>query len=188
MSNRKAKAARREGRQIRAAAQQQTVWNPRLKAIVVRVVAFAIVLAVFGLGASAFWKYWYPIKPLHPFSAAERSAFTAALKSGGVPSKSVWLSCPEGKPEICQRVQQFIAMFQQSGWKVERNQVIQWKPAHPLNGVYLVLRASGGPGDTTPAESAGVKSAFAAINIPVQTAGAPDVPKDSIGVFFGPDL
>src|SRR6185295_14828843 len=160
----------------------------RLRAIGLRALFFAVFVAVSGFGISVYWKYAHPPKALHTFSAKERSAFIAMLKSSGVPTKSVWLACPDGKAETCRLVKQFVSMFQESGWKVEDDKVIQWKPAHPLGGVYLILRKSGEPGDTAPRDAVGVRNSFLTIGIPVQTASAPDVPKNSIGVFFGPDL
>jgi hypothetical protein len=137
---------------------------------------------------SAYWNYTHPPGPLHNFSEKERSIFVESLKAGGVATQSVWLACPEGKPETCRLVKQFVPMFQESGWKVEGSQVVQWKPAHPLGGVYLILQSAGTPDDLAAAAAKGVKNSFTAIGIPVHTASAPDVPKNSIGVYFGPDL
>jgi hypothetical protein len=71
---------------------------------------------------------------------------------------------------------------------VERGEVVAWKPAHPLGGVYLILHSAGKPDDLAAAAAKGVSNAFTAIGIPVHTASAPDVQKNSIGVYFGPDL
>jgi hypothetical protein len=162
--------------------------GPRLKAIGLRALFFGVFLAISGFGMSAYWNYTHPQKPLHTFSEKERSAFIEALKSSGAPTRSVWLSCPDGKPEICRLVKQFITMFQESGWRVEGSQVVQWKPAHPLGGVFLILQAEGEPDDLTRVAEKGIKNSFTALGIPVQSASAPDVPKNSIGVFFGPDM
>jgi hypothetical protein len=162
--------------------------GPRLKAIGLRALFFGVFLAISGFGMSAYWNYTHPQKPLHTFSEKERSAFIEALKSSGAPTRSVWLSCPDGKPEICRLVKQFITMFQESGWRVEGSQVVQWKPAHPLGGVFLILQAVGEPDDLTRVAEKGIKNSFTALGIPVQSASAPDVPKNSIGVFFGPDM
>lgn len=188
MSNKKAKASRRQGRRSPEMDRQGNSLGPRLKAIGLRALFFGVFLAVSGFGMSAYWNYTHPPKPLHTFTEKERSAFIEALKANGAPTRSVWLSCPEGKPEICRLVKQFIAMFQESGWRVEENKVVQWTPAHPLAGVYLILQAEGEPDDLTRVAERGMKNSFTALGIPVQSASAPDVPKNSIGVFFGPDM
>jgi hypothetical protein len=145
-------------------------------------------MAISGFGISYYRTYTHPPKPLHTFSDKERSAFIQALRANGAPTRSVWLSCPDGKPEICRLVKQFIAMFQESGWRVEENKVMQWTPAHPLGGVYLILQADGEPDDLTRTAERGMKTSFTALGIPVRSASAPDVPKNSIGIFFGPDM
>ena len=164
------------------------LWNPRLKAIGLRALFFGVFLAISGFGMSAYWNYTHPPKPLHAFSSTERSEFMDVLKAGGVPTQSVWLSCPEGMPEICRLMKQFIPMFQESDWRVEGNQVVQWKPAHPLAGVYLILQAAGEPDELTRAAEKRIKNSFMALGIPVRSASAPDVPKNSIGIYFGPDM
>ena len=188
MSNKKAKATRKQGRQNSETDRSGNSWGPRLKAIGLRALFFGVFMAVSGFGMSAYWNYTHPPKPLHSFSEKERGAFVDALKAGGAPIKSVWLSCPEGKPEVCRLVKQFIAMFQETGWRVEENKVVTWTPAHPLAGVYLILQAEGEPDDLTRAAEKSIKNSFTALGIPVQSASAPDVPKNSIGIFFGPDM
>src|SRR5204863_1735161 len=131
MSNKKAKATRKQGRRNPDTDRSGNSLGPRLKAIGLRALFFGLVLAISGFGMSAYWNYTHPPKPLHNFSEKERSAFIQALKANGAPTRSVWLSCPDGKPEICRLVKQFIAMFQDSGWRVEENKVVQWTPAHP---------------------------------------------------------
>lgn len=188
MSNKKAKATRRQGRNRSESDRHGNPWSPRLKAIGLRALFLGVFMAISGFGLSAYWNYTHPPRPLHTFSETERSTFIDALKANGVPTRSVWLSCPDGKPEICRLVKQFIAMFQESGWRVEGNQVMQWKPAHPLGGVYLILQAEGEPDDLTRTAEKGMKNSFTALGIPVRSASAPDVPKNSIGVYFGPDM
>jgi hypothetical protein len=188
MSNKKAKATRRQGRRSSETVRPGNSLGPRLKAIGLRALFFGIFMAISGFGISSLWNYTHPPKPLHAFSEKERGAFIEALKASGTPTRSVWLSCPDGKPEICRLVKQFIAMFQESGWRVEQSQVVQWKPAHPLGGVYLILQAEGEPDDLTRAAERGMKNSFTALGIPVRSASAPDVPKNSIGIFFGPDM
>jgi hypothetical protein len=118
----------------------------------------------------------------------ERAEFVDILKAKVKPTRSVWLACPVGKTETCQLVKQFVPMFAESGWLVESGQVIQWQPAHPLGGVYIILYATSDSDDAPSADTAGVISSFTALGIPVQTASAPDVPKNSIGIYFNPDL
>ena len=188
MSKKKSRASRREGH--RGSASDSTA-NPQaspIKALAVRVLFFAMFAAISGLGMFAYRNYTQPSKPLHTFTSKERSAFVDTLKSGGVSIHSVWLACPDGRQDVCRLVNQFITMFQESGWTVERNQVVQWKPAHPLEGVYLILQAAGEPDDLTRAAEKRIRSSFTALGIPVRSASAPDVPKNSIGVYFGPDL
>jgi hypothetical protein len=188
MSNKKAKAARRQGHRNSGTGGLGNPWAPRLKAIGVRALFLGVFMAITGFGISAYWNYTHPPKPLHAFSEKERNSFIQALKANGAPNRSVWLSCPNGKPEICRLVKQFIAMFQESGWRVEENKVVQWTPAHRLAGVYLILQAEGEPDELTREAERRLKTSFTAIGIPVQSASAPDVPKDSIGIFFGPDM
>lgn len=145
-------------------------------------------MAVSGFAVSAWWNYTHPPKPLHTFNEKERSAFIQALKANGAPTRSVWLSCPDGRVETCRLVRQFIGMFQESGWRVEENKVVQWTPAHPLGGVYLILQADGEPDELTRVAERGMKNSFTALGIPVRSASAPDVPRNSIGVYFGPDM
>jgi len=189
MSNRKAKAARRNNQQN--SAKEGPTGNssmPRFKAIGLRVVLLGGLVLIVGLGLFAYRQYIGPPKPLHDFSAKERGTFVETLKSSGVPFHSVWLACPDSRPETCRLVNQFIAMFQESGWKVEGDRVVQWTPAHPLAGIYLILQAAGEPDDLTRAAEKRIKSSFTALGIPVRSASAPDVPMNSIGVYFGPDL
>jgi hypothetical protein len=194
MSNKKARAARREGRRGGSTKSpfrldgQQTELSSRLKAIGLRVLLMAVFMAISGFGLSAFWNYTHPPKPLHAFSAKERSAFIDSLKARGVPTQSVWLACPDGETDTCRLVKQFVTMFQESGWRVEGSQVVQWKPAHPLGGVYLILQAAGEPDESTKVYATGLKNSFTTLGIPVRSASAPDVPKNSIGIYFGPDL
>ena len=188
MSNKKAKASRRQGLRSPETDRQVSSLGSRLKAIGLRALFFGAFMAISGFGISAYWNYTHPPKPLHAFSEKERSAFIQALKANGAPNRSVWLSCPDGKPEICRLVKQFIAMFQESGWRVEENKVVQWTPAHPLAGVYLILQAEGEPDDLTRVAERGMKNSFTALGIPVQSVSAPDVPGNSIGIFFGPDM
>ena len=188
MSNRQSKAARRKAHRPSEEAPPAIHLTSRLKAIALRVVLFGVVVLIIGLGLSAYRKYLDPPKPLHEFSAKERGAFVETLKSGGVPFHSVWLACPDTRPETCRLVNQFIAMFHDSGWKVEGDRVVQWTPAHPLAGVYLILQAAGEPDDLTRAAEKRLKSSFTALGIPVRSASAPDVPMNSVGVYFGPDL
>jgi hypothetical protein len=179
MPKKKSRATRRE------VAPPQSSW---IKAWGVRVLFVALFAAIFGFGVSTYRNYRNPPRPLHTFSAKERSAFVQALKSSDVPLHSVWLACPEGRQEVCRLVNQFITMFQESGWRVEENRVVQWKPAHPLEGVYLILQAAGEPDELTRAAEKRIRSSFTALGLPVHSASAPDVPKNSIGVYFGPDL
>jgi len=188
MSNKKAKATRKQGQRRSEADRPANSLGPRLKAIGLRALFFGVFMAISGFGISAYWSYTHPPKPLHTFSEKERSACIEALKANGTPTRSVWLSCPNGKPEICRLVKQFITMFQESGWRVEENKVVQWTPAHPLGGVYLILQAEGEPDDLTREAERQVKVSFTALGIPVRSASAPDVPKNSIGIFFGPDM
>jgi hypothetical protein len=188
MPRKKSKGARGEGRrrsESDSVSNSQYSW---IKALGMRVLFFVLFAAISGIGMSVYWNYFHTDKPLHTFSAKERGAFIQALKSGGVPVLSVWLACPDGKQDVCRLVNQFITMFQESGWRVERNQVVQWKPAHPLEGVYLILQANGEPDDLTRASEKSIRSSFTALGIPVHSASAPDVPKNSIGIYFGPDL
>ena len=189
MSDRKAKSARREQRSIAGERSQvMSRRSLRTRAVAFWTVVFAASIVVAGFGMNAYWKSTHPAKALHDFSTKERSAFMEALKSGVGPTQSVWLACPEGKAETCRLVGQFIKMFQESGWRVEENRVMTWNPAHPLGGVHLIVHAAGGPDDAVPADTIGIKKSFSVLGIPVQTAVAPDVPKNSIGVYFGPDL
>ncbi|HET9131676.1 MAG TPA: hypothetical protein VFO86_12040 [Terriglobia bacterium] len=188
MPKKKAKAARGQSRQHPDTNRSGNSSGIRLKAICIRVLFFGVFMAISGFGISIYWNYTHPPKPLHTFSEKERSTFIQALKANGAPTRSVWLSCPEGKPEICRLVRQFIAMFQESGWRVEDSKVVQWTPAHPLGGVYLILQADGEPDDLTRIAEKGMKNSFTALGIPVHSAAAPDVPRNSIGVYFGPDM
>jgi len=188
MSKKKAKASRRRVSRNSEPDRPGTSLGLRLKAIGLRALFFGIFMAISGFGISAYWNYTHPPKPLHTFSEKERGAFIGSLKASGSSIRNVWLSCPEGKPEICRLVRQFITMFQEAGWRVEENKVVQWKPAHPLAGVYLILQAEGEPDDLTRAAEKGLKNSFTALGIPVQSASAPDVPRNSIGIFFGPDM
>lgn len=190
MSDKKAKAARREQRSRILESEPnefRSRRSPRIKSAL-PLLLVAISIAAIGFGIYAYWNSRHPPGPLHAFSAKERTTFIDTLKGSGAPTQSVWLACPEGKDETCRLMRQFIPMFQESGWRVEGNRVITWKPAHPLGGVHLILRVTGGPDDSTPAESRGIKNSFSSLGIPVQTAAAPDVPANSIGVYFGPDL
>jgi hypothetical protein len=188
MPKKKAKAARVQGGRNPDADRSGTSSGLRLKAIGLRVLFFGIFMAISGFGISIYWNSTHPPKPLHTFSEKERTAFIQVLKANGAPTRSVWLSCPEGKPEICRLVRQFVTMFQESGWRVEDNKVVQWTPAHPLGGVYLILQAEGEPDDLTRIAEKGMKNSFTALGIPVRSASAPDVPRNSIGVYFGPDM
>ena len=147
-----------------------------------KALAFVLVGAIFGVGVTLYRMYSDSKKPLHSFSKKEKDDFVATLKSGGAPLHSVWLACLEGREDICQRVSQFVVMFKDAGWRVEQDRVNTWNPAHPLGGVYLILNS----GDDI--DSRAVKNSFTSLGIPVQTARAPDVPRNSIGIFFGPDL
>lgn len=187
MSNKKAKSSRKEKRSPSLSGSAPT-QSSRYKAIFLKVVFMAVSLAIFGFAINAYRNYMQPVKPLHAFTAKERSAFTDILKAGGVPSKSVWLACSDGKPETCELVKQFLSMFQESGWKVEDNRVITWTPAHPLQGVHLIVYSPGESDAARLEEAVGVKNSFTAIGIPVETVSAPDVPRNSIGIYFGPDL
>jgi len=189
MSDKKAKAARREQRSSSGERSRRiSASSLRTRTVAIWIVVIAASIGFAGYGIHAYWKSIHPAKALHEFSARERSVFVAALKAGGGTIQSVWLACPDGRVETCRLVGQFIAMFRDSGWRVEENRVMTWNPAHSLGGVHLIVHASGGPDDSVPADTAGLKSSFSALGIPVQTAVAPDVPKNSIGVFFGPDL
>jgi len=187
MSNKKSKAARK-GSPRSSSADPENKSSSRLKAIGLRALFFGVFMLISGFAMSAYWNYTHPPKPLHTFTAQERGAFVESLKTTIAPVHSVWLACPTGKPEICRLVMQFTTMFQESGWKVEGNQVVQWTPAHPLEGVYLILQAAGEPNDLTRAAEKQIRSSFTVLGIPVHSASAPDVPKNSIGVYFGPDL
>jgi hypothetical protein len=52
----------------------------------------------------------------------------------------------------------------------------------------LILQAEGEPDDLTREAERGMKTSFTALGIPVRSASAPDVPRNSIGIFFGPDM
>jgi hypothetical protein len=188
MPKKKGKAAGRQGRRDSESDRSENSTGPRFKSIGLRALFFGIFMAVSGFGFSAYWNYTHPPKPLHEFSEKERNAFIQALKANGTPTRSVWLSCPDGKPEICRLVRQFIAMFEESGWRVEEGKVLPWTPAHPLAGVYLILQGDGEPDDLTRAAEKGIRNSFTALGIPVRSASAPDVPRNSIGVFFGPEM
>jgi hypothetical protein len=188
MSNKKSKAARKEQQQQTDSSRSQTGPGARIQAIALRALLFAVFLSISGYGMSVFWNRTHPPKPLHEFSAKERASFVESLKSKVTPTRSVWLACPKGKIETCQLVKQFVPLFQESGWRVEQEQVIQWQPAHPLGGVYLILYAASDSGDAPSPDEAGIISSFTALGIPVQSASAPDVPKNSIGIYFNPDL
>src|SRR5580765_7726027 len=178
MAKKRDKAARRQVRRNSESDRSGISWGPRLKAIGLRALFFGIFMAISGFGISAYWNYTHPPKPLHTFSEKERSAVIQALRANGAASRSVWLSCPDGKREICRLVKQFVAMFQESGWRVEDNKVVAWTPAHPLGGVYLILQAEGEPDDLTRAAEKGLKNSFTALGIPVSSASAPDVPRN----------
>ena len=159
----------------------------RLKAIALRALLFAVFLTISGYGMSLLWNRRHPPKPLHTFSSSERASFVDILKAKGKPTRSVWLACPVGKTETCQLVKQFQSMFEESGWRIEGGEVIQWNPAHPLGGVYLISHASGA-GEPDPPEAMAIASSLTAIGIPTQSAAAPDVPQNSVGIFFNPEL
>jgi len=154
----------------------------QFKPILAKVLVLVLFGAALGISITLYRMYSDSKKPLHQFSAKEKSEFVNMLKTGEAPANSVWLACPEGREDICQRVRQFVEMFKSAGWRVEENRVITWNPAHPLPGVHLILNS----GDSI--DSAGVKRSFTSLGIPVQAVSAPDVPKKSIGIFFGPDL
>ena len=154
----------------------------QLKPILVKALMFVLVGAILGIGITLYRMYSDSKKPLHNFSVREKDDFVASLKARGTPAHSVWLACPEEREDICQRVRQFVDMFKNAGWRVEQNRVITWSPAHPLEGVHLILNS----GDAI--DSSVVKNSFTSLGIPVQAASAPDVPHNSIGIFFGPDL
>jgi len=189
VSNKKSKAVRKEQRQRGsewASAPQQGL-RTRLKAIALRALLFAVFLTISGYGMSLLWNRSHPPKPLHEFSASERASFVDRLKAKGKPTRSVWLACPVGKTETCQLVKQFVPMFEESGWRIEGGEVIQWNPAHPLAGVYLISHATG-EGEPDPPEASAIAGSLTAIGIPTQSAAAPDVPQNSVGVFFNPEL
>jgi len=191
MSNKKSKAVRKEQRRRGPQAGEpgkREGLGSRLKAIALRALLFGVFLTVSGYGMSIFWNRTHPPKPLHQFNEKERATFVDILKAKVKPTRSVWLACPVGKPETCQLVKQFVPMFQDAGWLVESGQVIQWKPAHPIAGVYLILYAASESDDTPSADTEGIISSFTTLGIPVQSASAPDVPKNSIGIYFDPDL
>ena len=190
MSDRKVKSARREERtrSLASDTSQSPSWYGRNKILALWTISIAALLVLLGYGGFAFWNHIHPAKPLHSFTAQERAAFIDVLKASGPPAESVWIACPDGKEDICGLVRQFVPMFRESGWQVLENRVVAWKPAHPLGGVHLILYATGESDDSTLANSIGIKNSFTALGIPVQTASAPDVPKNSIGIFFGPDL
>jgi hypothetical protein len=154
----------------------------QLKPILLKFLVFVLVAATLGIGLTLYRMYTNSQKPLHSFSAKERNEFVASLKAAGAPSQSVWLACPDGREDICQLVRQFIGMFKEAGWRVEENRVVTWNPAHPLGGVHLILNSE------EKINSSVVKNSFTSLGIPVQFATAPDVPRNSIGIFFGPDL
>ncbi|HLQ77418.1 MAG TPA: hypothetical protein VK210_08690, partial [Terriglobia bacterium] len=167
MSDKKAKAARREQRSFSGErSQRPSASSHRTRTFAIWIVLVAVSIGVAGYGIQAYWKSTHPAKALHEFSSSERSAFVAALKAGGGTIQSVWLACPGGRVETCRLVGQFIGMFRDSGWSVEENRVMTWNPAHPLGGVHLIVHASGGPDDSVPADTAGLKSSFSALGIP----------------------
>jgi len=143
---------------------------------------FVLVGGTLGIGLTLFRMYSDSQKPLHNFSTKEKNDFVSALKRRGVPEHSVWLACPVAKEDICQKVRQFVVMFKDAGWQVEQDRVNTWSPAHPLGGVYLILNSA------DRIDSSVVKNSFLTLGIPVQAVSAPDVPHNSIGIFFGPDL
>jgi hypothetical protein len=154
----------------------------QLKPILVKALMFVLFGGILGIGLTLFRMYTDSKKPLHSFSAKEQSDFVSVLKARGVPAHSVWLACPVGREDICQQVRQFVVMFNEAGWRVEQNRVNTWNPAHPLGGVHLILNSA------DRIDSSDVKNAFLSLGIPVQAASAPDVQRNSIGIFFGPDL
>jgi hypothetical protein len=191
MSNKKSKAVRQEQRRSGSPpdpSREPEGLGSRLKAIAVRALLFAVFLTISGYGMSMLWNRTHPPKPLHQFDEKERATFVDILKAKVMPTRSVWLACPVAKTETCQLVKQFVPMFQDAGWLVESGQVIQWKPAHPIAGVYLILYAAAQSDDAPSSDTAGIISSFTALGIPVQTASAPDVPKNSIGIYFDPEL
>lgn len=183
MSNKKSRSVRNH-----STAPSRPTQSSRYRMIFIKFIFMGVFLAILGFGMTMYRTYVQPVKPLHAFSTRERSAFTAALKTGSALTESVWLACSDGKPEACQLVQQFLPMFQDSGWKVEGNRVITWKPAHTLQGVHLVVYSSGLSDTVLSAQADMVKNGFLALGIPVQTVRAPDVPQNSIGIYFGPDM
>jgi len=154
----------------------------QLKPILLKALMFVLVGGILGIGLTLFRMYTDSKKPLHSFSAKEKSDFVSTLKARGVPDHSVWLACPVGREDICQKVRQFVVMFKDAGWRVEQDRVNTWNPAHPLGGVYLILNSA------DRIDTSSVKNSFLSLGIPVQAASAPDVPSNSIGIFFGPDL
>jgi len=189
VSNKKSKAVRKERRQRGSDKSPglQEGLGSRLKAIALRALLFAVFLTISGYGMSILWNRNHPPKPLHPFTPSERASFVDRLKAGGKPTRSVWLACPVGKTETCQLVKQFVPMFEISGRRRESGEVIQWSPANPLSGVYLISHAVG-EGEPDPPEASAITSSLTAIGIPTQSAAAPDVPQNSVGVFFNPEL
>lgn len=181
-SGRRSETELKKSRKDKRSPSSAAVPGFQLKPILVKALVFVLIGGILGIGVTLFRMYSDSKKPLHSFSAKEKSDFVSALKAKGVPAHSVWLACPSEREDICQKVRQFVVMFKDAGWQVEENRVHMWNPAHPLGGVHLILNSA------DRIDTSGVKSSFLSLGIPVQAVSAPDVPGNSIGIFFGPDL
>jgi hypothetical protein len=149
----------------------------------------AISILLFG------WFRWPTAKPLHIYTAAERQAFITPLKAAQK-GYIVWLSCPQAKEDICLLVGQFIDMFKEAGWTVKPETVRRDAPGIPLSGVRLVYYAPDPPQSpklgegvwtAQPLESLNLEEAFKALHIPTEGVHGATVPRDEIGIYFGPD-
>jgi len=160
------------------------------KAWIGRTCAIAL-LGLISIGVGL--KIWPPFHR-HILTQDERDSFEKPLKEQTSPRELVQLACAQADEHTCVYAAQFIALFRESGWRIQENRVARITLARPDAGVTLFKKGTGhldpdnwrsGLWTTVSPSFVNVSQAFENIGIEPEAGANPELAEDAITVYFG---
>lgn len=156
-------------------------------------------LTLLGLAAivAAIGAYKWPPVGRHTLSERERMQFENALKPQKGSDLEVQMVCSPSDERICTYAEQFIRPVGDAGWKVQAY-VSRLMLSKPLDGIMIYRRGgnrdytlqhydAGGYFNISDSHLLAMQKAFQAIGIEPGGGTDPDIPENTMMIYFGPE-
>jgi hypothetical protein len=158
--------------------------------------ASLIILSVTGFMGFIGWTVFPPIRR-HALDADEKKTFESYLANKNVPSYQLQIACPINDENVCAYANQFVKLFGESGWDVTPT-IQRLMLAKASDGIEIVLRGGnkeymqkhwdgGAYFPINEAHVLAVHNAFQSIAIEIDGASDPDLPENTMRIYFGPE-